>query len=680
MQRFVFILLALLVAGAAGGDDGESPLASRLWQMPRIWPRHCVLRQQLVDSLQRGDRSAMEATCREALELMPTDPTWRYNLACALAQRYAIGLAMTELEKAVTCGWRDADAIVKDPDFTPLHKQPRFAEIVAKARALKDKPVPGLPQAAPVRATTGGTVTFAATNLVWNFDVGCFEALLDLKPAAQPIAALASRFGASKPVSRATSLVTAWLSEGTAAGNAGDLYVNRDAAHSLVKTSDFPLLTSVKFDAAGTAAGADVDHPNTLFPPGHAVFGNASRGRVAGAYWRSLGRASMTEPGFAARMDMLYRNNQFWIFPSVKDHDPKALGDVFPAAAPFQLISEGMSWSDQPFIRAALAASAVLPPPTKEAVLRRGLMGPTLQWLFRRTQPGVQSEADYLSPRAHPTAFNVTNNLDETALVTAAHALRPEQIPPFVALTVVNSRTFPVRYPHPVKDYPDVLPEILYATPSSVAIILRAPGGVRTFLFQARTDIKPTEDATDAPEFAWRVVHGDATRVKISTPLGETFNTPERGFAQIDVDRRGLTNRIDVACFAKTAGTAYGAPSIISFYPLPLERRVYRADGQIDSIDYTNTEQAYCDPSLALPRRWKDVYVYTPDGKPRGFVRTFGGQTNAAFTVTGERILERDADGRPSQTVPVRYLPRQTTDPLQPFELTYIDATEAATK
>ena len=30
------------------------------------------------------------------------------------------------------------------------------------------------------------------------------------------------------------------------------------------------------------------------------------------------------------------------------------IGDVFPANAPFQLVSLGASWSDQPFLRAAL--------------------------------------------------------------------------------------------------------------------------------------------------------------------------------------------------------------------------------------------------------------------------------------------------------------------------------------
>ncbi|MGN0852978.1 MAG: tetratricopeptide repeat protein [Kiritimatiellia bacterium] len=670
MQKPVFLLLGGLLATGLLATPPEQPLS--VWKMPLVWQRHSLLRQQLIGALRRGDIQAMESICRSALEFMPGDATWHYNLACALAYREQPGLALTELEKAVQFGFRDADAISKDQDLAQISKEPRFAEIVEKARQLKGKPVAGVPVPEPAYAATGSTVTLTATNVVWNFDIGCFQALLKLAPAQQTISSLAPKFGISQPESRERTLVAAWLSEGTAAGNAGDLYFNRDDGHSLLKVSDFPLLTLVKFAEEGKAV--ECEHPNTLFP-GQAVFGNSSRGCVSGPFWRSLGRLSMTEPGLAARMDLLYRNNQFWVFPAVKDFGDPAIGDTFPGAAPFQLVTKGISWSDQPYLRAALAASAAFPIPTKQALLRRHLMGQTLQWLFRRTKPGVRTETDYLSPKAHPTAF-APDDLDPVALVTKAHALRPDQIPPSVALSVVNSRMFPVRYPQPGVDYPDSVLEILYNTSSAIAFVLRAPEARRTFLFQAKTAPEQDPQAT----FTWAVVHGDAARVTIKAPIGETLNTPERGFAQIEIDRNGLTNRIDVACFAKTAGTEYGAPSIISFYPIPQEKRVYRADGQIESIDYSNPDRLYTDPLVALPRRWKDVYRYSADGTCLGYDRTFNGKTAASFTPTQERILERDAAGRPTKVVPVRYVTRQTGNSLQSMELSYVDEGEPVAK
>ena len=670
MQKIILLFVNSLLATGLFAAPSEQPLS--VWEMPKIWRQHSQLRQQLIGALRRGDIQAMEGICRAALEIMPGDATWHYNLACALAYREQPGLALTELETAVRFGFRDADAIAKDPDLVRIAKEPRFAEIVEKARKLKGQPVDGVPVPEAAYAATGSTATLNATNVVWNFDVGCFQALLKLSPAKQTISALAPKFGLSKPESRDRTLVAAWLSEGTASGNAGDLYVNRDAGHSMLRVSDFPLLTTVRFSKEGAEVG--LNHPNTLFS-GQAVFGNASRGFVNGPFWRSLGRCSMTEPGLAARMDLLYRNNQFWVFPAVKDFGNADIGDTFPGVAPFQFVTKGISWSDQPYLRAALTASAVFPIPTKQALLRRRLLGPTLQWLFRRTKPGVRSEKDYLSAKAHPTAF-APNDLDPVALVTKAHELRPEQIPPSVALSIINSRLFPIRYPQPGVDYPDSVLEVLYSTSSAIAFVLRAPEAKRTFLFQAKTAPEQDPEAS----FTWAVIHGDAKRVTIKAPLGETFNTPERGFAQIEIDRNGLTNRIDVACFAKTHGTEYGAPSIISFFPIPQEKRVYRADGQIESIDYSNPDQVYSDPMIALPRRWKDIYRYSTEGKYLGFDRTFNGKTAASFTPTQERILEMDAAGKPTKVVPVKYVTRQTGDSFQPLELSYVDEGEPVAK
>lgn len=660
----VILLLTFLPAPAV-----EEKVLST-WDLPRVYPQHSMYRARLIDAIRRGDITGMESVCRAALEVLPGDATWHYNLACALAYREKSDAALQELDRAIGFGFRDADAIAKDSDFSRINGLPRFKELVQKARGLADQPVPGRPKPGPAYATTGAMATLCETNLVFNFDTGVYDALLQLSAPAQPLPEIATNFSASIPKSPERSLVTGYLLDGSAASNAGDLYLNRDRGHSMLAVRDFPHLTPVRYADAGRTYNVDLNHPNTHFG-GHAVFGNISRGITGGFFWRSMARSTFTEPGLAARMDLLYRSNQFWVMPCVNDFGKPELGDVFPANAPFQLVSEGASWSDQPFLRAALAASAAFRRPTKQAILRRKLMGPTLQWLLRRTQTGVKDEQDYLSPRAHPTAFS-SKRLNTVALVEMAHALEPAQIPPAVSLAMVNSRTFPIRFPVPVEDYPDNLSEVLFNTSSAIAIVLRAPAASRTFLFRAQPYPEQDPHAT----FTWRVVHGDAAAVKITTPLGETFNTPERGFAQITVDRRALTNRIDVACFARTHGTGYGAPSIISFNAVPQEKRVYRPDGRIDSIDYSNPDMAYSDPALALPRRWKDTYVYTPAGDLLGFSRSYNGQEAAFFTPKGARVTERNPDGTPKRAVAVAYTARQTGNKIQPLELTYTDSGE----
>jgi hypothetical protein len=299
-------------------------------------------------------------------------------------------------------------------------------------------------------------------------------------------------------------------------------------------------------------------------------------------------------------------------------------------------------------------------------------MGPTLQWLLRRTYKGVDSEDDYLSPKAHPTAFK-GNDIDTVRLVQKAHALLPEQIPPLVAIDLINSRVHTIPYPVPGRDYPDVAPEILYFTSSAACIVLRAPEGMRPFLFRARIDGAP---ATGPASFTWHVVHGDASAVTIKAPDNEEGATPEKGIAQITVDRRRIKERIDVACFAKTADTEWGAPSFISFFPLPNESRTYRSDGRIESIDYSNPDGVYSDPAVSLPRHWKDTYSYDDTGKLLGWTRSYNGKDTAAFTAAGDRIVKRNADGSPAKAVHVKYVPRSTNDQLEPVTLSYIDEGE----
>ena len=653
----------LLVAVVCAAEEKPLPV----WRMPQVWPRHVQLRQQLINVMKEGDDAKMEEICREALSAIPGDATWHYNLACALAKRGAPG-ALAELENAIDFGFRDADGIAKDPDFARVRENPRFAELVEKARGLRGKPGRGHPEVSPTAVQPNGHLTLNETNVAWNFDAGVFEAMFRVTDPTTPIASQANAFRKSEPNEPDRPYVIAWISEGTAASNLGDVYYNRDRAHSPLTLTDFPGIVNVQPGPAARAARVDEDHPNMLFP-NCAVFGNASRARLNGPYWRSYPRASMTDPGLANRMNLLYRNNQFWVFPAHMDYGKRDIGDVYPGVAPFQMVSVGSSWSDQAFLRAALAASASFTRMTKQAIIRRNLMGPTLQWLLRRTYKGVDSEDDYLSPKAHPTAFE-GGNIDTVRLVQKAHALLPEQIPPLVAIDLINSRVNTIPYPVPGRDYPDVAPEILYFTSSAACIVLRAPEGMRPFLFLARIDGAPS---TSPAAFTWRVVHGDASAVTIKAPDGESSATPEKGIAQITVDRRRIKERIDVACFAKTTDTEWGAPSFISFFPIPQESRTYRSDGRIESIDYSNPDGVYSDPAVSLPRHWKDTYAYDDTGKLLGWTRSYNGKDTAAFTAAGDRIVKRNADGSPAKAVHVKYVPRSTNDQLEPVTLSYID-------
>jgi len=662
----LFAAMAVSRSKAADAADAavERPLSA--WRQSLVWPQHRVLRQRLIEALRNGDVPTMEKVCREAVQLIPGDATWHYNLACALSYRETPDAALEELSRAVDFGFRNAQAIEGDKDFKRISKDRRFKEIVERARSTANIPVPGRPLPTPAFARFGGTATLTETNVVWNIDEGFFHGKLKLTGANVP-SPLAERFMASRPGGPERPYVVAWLSEGTAAGNGGDIYMNRDRNHSSLKVSDFPLLTTVRYTPAAVKMELDVNHPNMIFPERFTI-ANASRARVGTPLWRSLARASLTEPDLPQRMNNIYMNNQLMFFPAHKDYGVKEIGDVFPAVAPFQFVSQGSSWSDLPLMRAALSATASFHRIAKESILRRHLGGPTMQWLMRRSIKGVKSESDYLSPKAHPTVFTPAN-IDVLALVKRAHALKPNEIPPAVGLSAVNSWLFPIRLPLPGRDYSDVQSEFLFAVPCAIGIVIRGTAAERSFMFNARTLPEKDPDAT----FAWRVVHGPADAVKIETPLGETVNDPEHGLAQVTLDVRRISQRIDIAVFAKTHGTEYGAPSFISFYPIPFEKRIYDDSKRIVSIDNFNQEGRYCDPLIALPRRWKDEYRYAKDGSPLGFVRSYLGQPAAEFITPTQRIVEKNPDGTPKTAVHVKYISRKTGDQHLPLELTYID-------
>ena len=302
-------------------------------------------------------------------------------------------------------------------------------------------------------------------------------------------------------------------------------------------------------------------------------------------------------------MEKLYVSNQVHVFPA--DHDFAPGDDRFFMDSPFMFATRGASWTDKPLLELLLAASASFRPETKKKIVASGMLTPTLQALLRSS---VRGAGDPLSPGANPVAFSA-KSIDAGKLAAAAHGMAPDAIPPLASVSFFETRPPGGRIPQPLRDYPDPQPEIFVSTHFASCFVLRAPDGVRTFELRASamTDSLGTQDS--GAEFAWRVLRGDASAAKIETEPGS------RGArARLVIDRRKLDSRVDVACFAKTRASGWGAPSFISFLPVPQEERTYREDGRISSIDYRNPRKRPCSPSIALPRSWRDLYLYGADG------------------------------------------------------------------
>ena len=480
-----------------------------IWDYPARHPTHVRLRRQFLAALRSGDTATMEETCRKGVALLPEDPTWHYNLACSLAYfDKRTDEALVELEKAIDFGFRDRKAIEKDTDLRRLAKERRFQELVEYADFMKTRPMLSGPLSA-VNATGvfGKPIALGEQNLGWDFDVGCFVAKMQMVA-------------------------------GSSGGNVGDLYMNRDNVHSTLRRNEFPGLTRVTLDSEGTNRMMHMSFPNIVFP--YPAFGNASLAMTHGPYWRSLSRALLTtESARLGLMAKLYLSNQTWVFPSNADTAPVGTnGDVFASIAPYWMTTAGRSWSDLPYLRAALEASRSLDRQVKAAVVARGLLAPTVQTLIRKSLRGVRSEADYTSARAHPTALP-PGGVETNRLVAAARALTADGVPPLAAISV---------RPAPLAT-PSLHPELTYGTAFAWAFVLRADETVRTF------DIT----ANGAEEYAFVQTHGKGVAVKIERTAPNA--------ARIVIDRRGLspTNRVDVAVFGRNAKTGWGAPSYVSF-------------------------------------------------------------------------------------------------------------------
>ena len=349
--------------------------ALSVFDYPARQARHDELRGQFISAVADGDAEAMESTCREGVALLPEDPTWKYNLACSLSRAGKKAEALDALERAIRLGFRDTVAIGNDKDLRPIAGDRRFEDLLALAERLAGKPALFGPMSSiPADGQAGSTIIVGEQNLSWNLDAKCFIAKLAMDGADGP-------------------------------GNAGDIYLNRDGGHSVLKTDEFPGLTKVSLARECREHHIDMGMPNMLFPC--PVFGNCSLAIVGGPMWRSMPRALMTtESGRLGLMQRLYLSNQVWVFPAVYDIAPVGTnGDVFASVAPFWISTQGRSWSDLYYLKAALEVSRSLKPDVKRRIVSQGLLAPTVQTILRKSLKGVANEDDYLTPKAHPTAF-----------------------------------------------------------------------------------------------------------------------------------------------------------------------------------------------------------------------------------------------------------------------------------
>jgi hypothetical protein len=423
------------------------------------------------------------------------------------------------------------------------------------------------------------SVGFAAQNQTFNSpnDKTKDSSKKEFKPAELPITTIPGPVG---------DLLRGWWKEKTAAGNVGDWYDNRDEAHSLLDTKPFPQLKVFVYTPEELKARANWAAARVVRP--FVTLGNSS----TSAPPTRGGSNPRLYYGGAKTLEFLheqYTKNNLYIYPEHKDYDPghngtnDGYGDLYPTNTPYLIISQGSSYTDQPFMQAIPLVMAAFSPEVKKKLVETGLLMPTIQQIFRQSNKHLKSPAEYLTGKAHPPVFEGAW-VDTLAMVKAAHELKIGEIAPIVSLKVLSEDRLTRE-----KDFFSILPdEQLGNTPAVIARLFLGLQKTRKMSVSAAT----TKDPGGKPlKFTWVVLQGDPKSVRLKSK-GENGSE-----CDIEIDwqaRRPVSsgspmesNRIDIGVFANN-GARYSAPSFITWFFPDCEDRIYDDKGRLRQVSYLN--------------------------------------------------------------------------------------------
>ena len=405
--------------------------------------------------------------------------------------------------------------------------------------------------------------------------------------AGKPKAGTSPTAAAVKPVTTSKGqlgdLLRTWFANGSAAGNEGDWYDNRDRGHSGLNLEPYPQLKKVEYTEEELQQRRDWALQKRVLPL--VVFGNSSTSAaVTGG--GSNPRMAYSQPAGLAMLYAQYTHNNLYIYPEHQDCDAghngsSGYGDVYPTNTPYLIISQGSSGSDQPFMRAIPYTLAAFRPDVKWRLTDAGLLAPTIQMIFRRTNSLVHVKQDYLTAKAHPTVFE-GGWVSDLKMAQMAHDIRSDNIPPRVQLRVTEEDAA-VRG----RDFFDLHPsERLGDTPAVIARIFRATAQTRRMVVSAEASY----DLNKHPlTFHWVVLRGDASRIRLR-PMNEAGSVceivvPWHERRPVATGSALESNRVDIGVFAGN-GTYYSAPGFVTFFCLDDEARTYDAEGRVLEIGY----------------------------------------------------------------------------------------------
>lgn len=611
--------ISLVLLSVSARADGAPDYAGvEVFRIPALVQEETALR------LNSGVPGA-QAKIAEWIQQYPDAASLRVTAALISMANGKDAEAIRHLQDADAKGATRLGALLQHPTLARIASDSRLADI-------RDKPA-GTSGAPPPALVKQGVARVSPSNSTWDPEHTRITTHFAFPPVLRTHAYVDGK--PTGPIAELQRLVA----RGFAAGNAGDLYDNRDDGHSTLHPGKRTQLSHIVYDPNAKAAGVHYGL-NTQFLFDAPTFGNSSTA-LTGGLWRSQPRFALTSPGGAMGLWQLYANNHIYIFPEHRDHDPRAdggHGDLLPALTPYALISQGSSGSDRPLMLAVQAVLAAFPPKVKQRLIDAKLIAPMVQRIIRQTLTG---EHDYLDPAAHPTVIQA-EDLDLAALIKAAQALQPDTIPPAPHIRLLRETP-----PH-ASIFGDGLSEVLFDTPGAVARVWRSGLAQRAY----EIDVQAQDPNGRDLRFHWRVLRGDPDAVRI-VPQDEAgrrvqialrWQTPQPAPRQPDI----LVPRVDIGVFADN-GSEVSSPAIFSVLFPTHQTRVYDEAGRMLSMDHRLARGRYADPLIWPARDWQDTFLYDAERRTIGWTRRRSGKVPGAlsqFTAHGLKVIETGPNGR----------------------------------
>ena len=136
VTTFILCLASAIAPLRVGADEPKAGDAAQSEKEKAV--EFMRLNERLKTLFAQKDFAEIGEVCRKMIELVPRAPEPHYNLACSHARLGKKDEALAALARAVKLGFEDSALIEKDDDLASLHAEPRFRELLAKAKTADE--------------------------------------------------------------------------------------------------------------------------------------------------------------------------------------------------------------------------------------------------------------------------------------------------------------------------------------------------------------------------------------------------------------------------------------------------------------------------------------------------------------------------------------------------------------